>query len=50
MYSLIVTGYDYHGKFIYKAFFRLTRGEAKVIASRYYNPVYMVNCSLFKSH
>lgn len=49
MYTLIVTGYDYHGKHINKAFFHISRREAKVIASRYYNPDYMAKCSLLKS-
>ena len=49
MYTLIVRGYDYHGKLYNKAYFNVTRREAKVIASRCYNPNCTVKCSLLKS-
>lgn len=50
MYTLIITGYDYHGKLYNKVYFNLTRREAKVLASRCYNPEYLVKCSLLKCH
>lgn len=50
MYTLIISGYNYNGKPINRVFFHLTKREAKVIASRFYNPAYMAKCSLYKSH
>ncbi len=49
MYTLIITGYSYHGRCYNKVYFNLSRREAKVIASRCYNPEHMVKCSLIKS-
>lgn len=49
MYTLIISGFNYHSRMIYNVFYNLSRREAKVIASRYYNPANMVKCSLLKS-
>lgn len=49
MYTLVVSGYNYHGKPIHDLIFNLSRREAKVIASYFYNPEYPVKCTLIKS-